>query len=102
MTPTREEVIRVARECGMHRQVHNLMSNPMQQRFSYDCWEDQLERLAMHFYEAGERDANIPHLVDALEQIQHSIKQAQIVGNDWRRELALIDNTIQILMDFVK
>ena len=31
--------------------------------------------------------------LEALEQIQHSVKQARVVGNDWRRELELIENT---------
>ena len=31
-------------------------------------------------------------LLKALNQIQHSVKQAQISGNDWRRDLALIQN----------
>ena len=29
-----------------------------------------------------------------LEQLKHSVKQARIFGNDWRRELGLIENTV--------
>ena len=31
-------------------------------------------------------------LVEALREIKHSIGQARILGNDWKRELALIEN----------
>lgn len=31
-------------------------------------------------------------LVEALGTINHSVKQAQISGNDWRRELKLCEN----------
>ena len=39
-------VIEMAREAGLHRQQHNLMSNPVQHRFSYDGYEENLERFA--------------------------------------------------------
>ena len=42
----REDIIRMARESGLHRQQHNLMSNPVQHRFSYDGYEENLERFA--------------------------------------------------------
>jgi hypothetical protein len=42
----REDIIRMAREAGLHRQQHNLMSNPVQPRFSYDGYEENLERFA--------------------------------------------------------
>jgi len=41
----------------------------------------------------SDQEAASPTLLEALEQIQHSIKQAMIPGNDWRRELQLIANT---------
>jgi hypothetical protein len=41
---------------------------------------------------AGERSPSFPELVAALEAIKHSIGQARIPGNDWKRELALIEN----------
>jgi hypothetical protein len=31
-------------------------------------------------------------IIAALEKIRHSVKQARIPGNDWKRELALIEN----------
>jgi hypothetical protein len=31
-------------------------------------------------------------LLKALKAVSHSVKMAQITGNDWRRELALIEN----------
>ncbi|BEV02219.1 hypothetical protein [Novosphingobium olei] len=36
----------------------------------------------------------VAQAVEALRLIEHSIKQARIIGNDWRRELALIENTV--------
>lgn len=42
----REDLIRMAREAGLHRQQHNLTSNPMQYRFSYDGHEENLEAFA--------------------------------------------------------
>jgi hypothetical protein len=39
-------IIEMAREAGLHRQQHNLMSNPVQYRFSYDGYEENLERFA--------------------------------------------------------
>lgn len=41
-----EDIIRMAREAGLHRQQHNLMSNPVQYRFSYEGYEENLERFA--------------------------------------------------------
>ncbi len=36
--------------------------------------------------------AAAPSMFDALAQIKHSIGQARVPGNDWKRELALIEN----------
>lgn len=47
MTPTREEVIRVARECEM-----DFLIGPR--------WQEQFERFAQHFYEAGAAAAREP------------------------------------------
>jgi hypothetical protein len=33
----------MAREAGLHRQQHNLMSNPIQYRYSYDGYEENLK-----------------------------------------------------------
>jgi hypothetical protein len=33
----------MAREAGLHRQQHNLMSSPVQIRYSYDGYEEQLK-----------------------------------------------------------
>lgn len=52
----REDVIRMAREAGLHRQQHNLASNPVQYRFSYDGYEENLERFAA-LVAAAEREA---------------------------------------------
>lgn len=48
-------VIEMAREAGLHRQQHNLMSNPVQYRFSYDGYEENLERFA-NLVRADERN----------------------------------------------
>lgn len=42
----------------------------------------------------GAKPADSGRVTEALRQIQHSIQQARIPGNDWRRELALIENTV--------
>lgn len=52
----REDIVRMAREAGLHRQQHNLMSNPVQYRFSYDGYEENLERFAA-LVAAAEREA---------------------------------------------
>ena len=39
-------VIEMAREAGLHRTQHSLMSNPVKHRFSYDGYEENLERFA--------------------------------------------------------
>ncbi len=53
---TKDEVIRMAREAGLHRQQHNLMSNPVQYRYSYDGYEENLEAFAA-LVAAAEREA---------------------------------------------
>ena len=40
------------------------------------------------------QEAKIKVLTDALEQIKHSITQMQLPGNDKRREVLLIQNTV--------
>ena len=39
--------------------------------------------------------AAAPELLEALRQIEYSVGQALISGNDWRRELALMRNTTE-------
>ncbi len=53
---TRDDIIRMAREAGLHRQQHNLMSNPVQYRYSYDGYEENLEAFAA-LVAAAEREA---------------------------------------------
>jgi hypothetical protein len=53
---TKDDVIRMAREAGMHRSTHNLASNPVQHRYSYDGYEENLERFAT-LVAAAEREA---------------------------------------------
>ncbi len=53
---TKDEVICMAREAGLHRQQHNLMSNPVQYRYSYDGYEENLEAFAA-LVAAAEREA---------------------------------------------
>ena len=52
---TKDDIIRMAREAGLHRQQHNLMSNPVQYRYSYDGYEENLEAFAA-LVAAAERD----------------------------------------------
>jgi hypothetical protein len=60
----REDIIRMAQEAGLHRQQHNLMSNPVQHRFSYDGYEENLEDFAT-LVASAEREACAKQL-DAL------------------------------------
>jgi hypothetical protein len=53
---TRAEIIRMAREAGLHRSTHNLASNPVQHRYSYDGYEENLARFAA-LVAAQEREA---------------------------------------------
>lgn len=49
-------IIEMAREAGLHRTQHNLMSNPVKHRFSYDGYEENLEAFA-ELVRAEEREA---------------------------------------------
>ncbi len=49
-------IIEMAREAGLHRTQHSLMSNPVKHRFSYDGYEENLERFA-ELVRADEREA---------------------------------------------
>jgi len=53
---TRDDIVKWAREAGMHRSTHNLASNPVQHRYSYDGYEENLERFAA-LVAAAEREA---------------------------------------------
>lgn len=46
--------------------------------------------------------AAVAELIAGYEQIKHSIQQARIPGNDWRRELVLIENTADAALARVK
>jgi hypothetical protein len=50
---TREDIIRMAQDAGLHRQQHNLASNPVQYRFSYEGYEENIERFFQAAYAAG-------------------------------------------------
>ncbi len=65
---TKDEVIRMAREAGLHRQQHNLMSNPVQYRYSYDGYEENLEAFAA-LVAAAEREA-CAKVCDEQSQLQ--------------------------------
>ena len=52
---TKEQVIQAAREAGIRRNQHNLASNPVQYKFTYESSEDALERLYNLAYKAGEK-----------------------------------------------
>ena len=67
------DVIKLGKESGLHRHQHNLMSNPIQVRFSYDGYEENLirfatlvraealEEAAKVLDDAIKHDWNIPH-----------------------------------------
>ena len=75
---TRQDIIEMAREAGLHRQQHNLMSNPVQYRFSYDGYEENLERFAA-LVASAEREACAKvcdHVVDGKHPDEiHSYSQ---------------------------
>ena len=50
------DTIDMAREAGLHRQQHNLMSNPIQYRYSYDGYEENLKAFEA-LVRADEREA---------------------------------------------
>jgi hypothetical protein len=57
--------------------------------------------------EGGARDliearAAVAELIEAHRQIKHSITQARILGNDWKRELALIENTVDAALSNIR
>jgi hypothetical protein len=70
----REDVIRMAREAGLHRQQHNLMSNPVQYRYSYDGYEENLEAFAA-LVAAAEREA-------IAQMVEDAPPLAEFVKND--------------------
>jgi len=78
---TKDDVIRMAREAGMHRSTHNLASNPVQHRYSYDGYEENLERFAA-LVAAAERE----RLAKALDHQCRGMSDYFEVK--WIRELA--------------
>jgi len=67
----RDNIIRMAREAGLHRQQHNLMSNPVQYRFSYEGYEENLERFAA-LVAAAERQRLHEKFMEIHKSQQHS------------------------------
>ena len=55
---TQDEIIEMARQARLHRNQHNLASNPVQYRFSYDGTEEALIAFAK-LVAAKEREACI-------------------------------------------
>ena len=51
-------IIEMAREAGLHRTQHSLMSNPVKHRFSYDGYEENLEHFAALVTEQANARAN--------------------------------------------
>ena len=49
---TQDEIIEMARQARLHRNQHNLASNPVQYRFSYDGTEEALIAFAKLVAEA--------------------------------------------------
>ena len=46
--------------------------------------------------------AAAPDAVKMAREIKHSITQARISGNDWKRELSLIENTVDQWLKIAK
>jgi hypothetical protein len=71
----REDIIQMAQEAGLHRQQHNLMSNPVQHRFSYDGYEENLERFAA-LVASAEREACAKVCEDSVEYAGDTLAKA--------------------------
>ena len=81
MTWRKRTIMEMAREARFIRQKHNLMSNPMQHRFSYECYEEELESFAALVREeaqAEEREA----CAKVCEDIGRA-EEMQAIGNDY-------------------
>jgi hypothetical protein len=68
------DTIDMAREAGLYRQTHYLMSNPVQTRYSYEGSEEQLktfEALVRADERSVEREA-CAKMVEELNEIGHS------------------------------
>ena len=74
----REDIIQMAQEARLHRQQHNLMSNPVQHRFSYDGYEENFERFA-DLVASAEREA----CAKLLEEAAQAAKDADPHGFVW-------------------
>lgn len=73
-----KSTIDMAREAGLHRQQHNLMSNPIQYRYSYDGYEENLKA-----FEALVRADAIADVRERLAKIQfESILQAMKIERE--------------------
>lgn len=67
-------------------------------------WRDE-SKIVGRWDSADELDsirAAVAQLIAGYDQIKHSIQQARIPGNDWRRELVLIENTADAAIARVK
>jgi hypothetical protein len=84
----RENIIRMAIEAGLHRQQHNLMSNPMQHRFSYDGYEENLEHFAA-LVASAEREA-CAKVVDAAKAGEEDWD-----SNDWNQAVEFCASRIR-------
>jgi len=59
---------------------------------AYTLTEDQVNAIGQAVTELRRLHSVNQELLEALKAVSHSVKMAQITGNDWRRELALIEN----------
>ena len=65
---TQDEIIEMARQARLHRNQHNLASNPVQYRFSYDGTEEALIAFAK-LVAAKEREASAL-IADSMDPLQ--------------------------------
>lgn len=72
----REDIIKLAREAGMHRQQHNLASNPVQYRYSYDGYEENLERFVALIAAAAKLEMLMAGHDEWLEEARKAEREA--------------------------
>jgi len=60
---------------------------------SYPLTPPEISHLLNEIIELRKQNAE---LLDVLSSIQYSVNSARVVGNDWRRELSLIENLVDM------
>ena len=75
---TQEEIIEMAKRARLHRNQHNLASNPVQYRFSYDGTEEALIAFTK-LVAAAEREA-CAKICDSFQERDVGMQPAECAG----------------------